>query len=147
MKRTFKYIIGIIFILLLTVHIFAVAVFFCPTAKVLSVLMRHDVEYVPLAEIPEHVRQVFKSDGSYDFKFQEEGNVYDVALAKIMNLRVSKFFDDSEREELYLNMFDFGEEITGLQAASKYYFNKSVSELSFEEALTLSGVYKVFLEK
>jgi hypothetical protein len=144
MRRTFKSIIGIIFILLLAVHLFVITVIMCPTQKVISAFMRHDIEYIALSEIPEHVQQVFKVDSSYNFNLPEKGSYYDIVLAKIMNLRINKFFNDNERLEFYLNTLSFGDKLTGLQAASEYYFQKPVSELSFEEALTLSGIYKIF---
>ena len=59
-------------------------------------------------------------------------------------VKQQKLFDEDERQELYLNALDFGDDVIGIQSASDYYFKKPVSNLSFEEALTLAGLYKIF---
>jgi len=64
--------------------------------------------------------------------------------SKVLTIRQNKFFDNNERQELYLNTLDFGGDIIGVEAASNYYFKKPVSDLSFEESLTLAGLYKIF---
>ena len=42
--------------------------------------------------------------------------------------------------ELYLNVIEWGEGIYGLEAASKYYFQKPASELSVEDAAALASI-------
>ena len=41
---------------------------------------------------------------------------------------------------LYLNIIEFGRGIFGVEAASNYYFRKSVSDLSDEEIIRLTAV-------
>ena len=43
---------------------------------------------------------------------------------------------------LYLNTVPFGENVLGIEAASRRYFNKSVSKLKTEEAAVLVGMLK-----
>lgn len=41
--------------------------------------------------------------------------------------------------EMYLNVAEFGRGIYGVEAASRHYFNKSVSEITIDEALELAA--------
>jgi len=41
---------------------------------------------------------------------------------------------------LYLNVIEFGPGIFGVEAASRYYFNKSVSDLTLEEMIRLTAI-------
>jgi len=42
--------------------------------------------------------------------------------------------------ELYLNVAEMGEEIWGVEAASRYYFGRSAAALSLDQAATLAGL-------
>lgn len=44
--------------------------------------------------------------------------------------------------ELYLNTIEWGDGIFGVEAASRYYFQKSASELNSEEALKLASIIR-----
>ena len=142
MKTTFRFIIGVIVFVLISIHILVVGLFICPVHKLLNVALAHDVEYVDISNIPEHVRQVFSDDQA--ISLLENGNPINQIAFKILIVRQQKFFNDDERQELYLNTLDFGGNVIGIQSASNYYFQKPIWDLSFEETITLAGLYKIF---
>ena len=142
MKSTFHLIIGVIVLILISVHILVIGLFVCPTSKLINVVLANNIEYVSFSDIPEHVRQVFLSDEAVIFK-QDDSPIRQIT-SKILMVRQDKFFDEDERRELYLNTLDFGDDVIGIESASNYYFQKPVSDLSFEESLTLLGLFRIF---
>ncbi|MFZ5651897.1 MAG: transglycosylase domain-containing protein [Bacillota bacterium] len=58
----------------------------------------------------------------------------------IMALQFEYSHDKSQILALYLNGIYLGEGTYGVQAASKYYFNKDVKDLTLSEAATLAGM-------
>ncbi len=56
--------------------------------------------------------------------------------------RIERNFSKGEILEMYLNRIYFGSGFYGVNAASKGYFGKEVSEVSIEEAATLCGLIK-----
>ncbi len=142
MKSVFKVVIGAIVLILISVHIIVIALLICPVPKLLNLALASDIEYISLSKTPEHIRQVF-SNGQL-INLQEDDNPIHQIASKILTVRQNKFFDENERQELYLNTLDFGGDVIGIESASHYYFQKSVSDLSFEESLTLAGFYQIF---
>ena len=57
-------------------------------------------------------------------------------------LRIEENYDKDEILEGYLNTINYGHGKYGIENASKYYFNKSASELTLAEASILSGIPK-----
>lgn len=57
-------------------------------------------------------------------------------------LRIESSYSKDEILEGYLNTINYGHGKYGIENASKYYFNKSASELSLAEASLLSGIPK-----
>lgn len=57
-------------------------------------------------------------------------------------LRIEAHYSKDEILEGYLNTINYGHGKYGIENASKYYFNKSASELSLAEASILSGIPK-----
>ena len=57
-------------------------------------------------------------------------------------LRIEANYNKSEILEGYLNTINYGHGKYGIENASKYYFNKSASELTLAEASILSGIPK-----
>ena len=57
-------------------------------------------------------------------------------------LRIEANYSKDEILEGYLNTINYGHGKYGIENASKYYFNKSASELSLAEATILSGIPK-----
>ena len=57
-------------------------------------------------------------------------------------LRIEANYEKDEILEGYLNTINYGHGKYGIENASKYYFNKSASELSLAEATILSGIPK-----
>lgn len=60
----------------------------------------------------------------------------------IIAINLEKKYSKSALLEMYLNRIYFGHGAYGVQAASKLYFNKNVSELSVEEGALLAGIPK-----
>jgi penicillin-binding protein 1A len=56
--------------------------------------------------------------------------------------RIEEIFTKEEILSLYLNTVPFGENVYGIEAASRRFFNKSVEELKMEEASLLIGMLK-----
>ncbi len=57
-------------------------------------------------------------------------------------LRIESDYDKDEILEGYLNTINYGHGKYGIENASKYYFNKSASDLTLAEASILSGIPK-----
>ena len=56
--------------------------------------------------------------------------------------RLEKVFTKEEIITLYLNTVPFGENVYGIEAASRRYFNKTTGELKMEESAVLIGILK-----
>ncbi|MBQ8802282.1 MAG: PBP1A family penicillin-binding protein [Tyzzerella sp.] len=57
-------------------------------------------------------------------------------------VQIEKIVDKDEILENYLNTINLGQNTLGVQAASKRYFGKDVSELTLAEAATIAGITK-----
>jgi len=66
MKSTFKFIIGLIVLILISVHIIVIGLLICPIPKLLNLALASDIEYISISDTPEHVRQVFSDDRLMD---------------------------------------------------------------------------------
>lgn len=64
--------------------------------------------------------------------------IAEIKLAK----QLEKKYTKSQILEKYLNTIYFGENCYGISKASKYYFNKSVKELTINESASLAGCIK-----
>ncbi len=60
----------------------------------------------------------------------------------IQAYRIENTFSKNEILSLYLNTVSFGENVYGIETASRRYFNKSVSKINIQEAAVLIGVLK-----
>lgn len=60
----------------------------------------------------------------------------------LIAMNIERQYSKNEILEMYLNRIYFGHGTYGIQAASKLYFNKDVSELSVEEGALLAGLPK-----
>ena len=60
----------------------------------------------------------------------------------ILANRLEKIYSKEDILTLYLNTIPFGENVLGIETASRRYFNKSVSKLKIEEAAVLVGMLK-----
>ena len=56
--------------------------------------------------------------------------------------KVEKEYSKEEIIELYVNNYNLGANIYGVQEASKYYFGKNVSELTLPEASLIAGLFQ-----
>lgn len=59
-----------------------------------------------------------------------------------LTLKLETHYSKEDILEGYINTINFGQGCYGISEASKYYFNKSASELSLEEAVILAGIPK-----
>ena len=59
-----------------------------------------------------------------------------------MALKIENRHSKDEILEMYLNQIYFGRGVYGIQAASKYYFNKNVEDLDLNECAMLAGIPK-----
>lgn len=59
-----------------------------------------------------------------------------------LTLKLETHYDKEQILEGYINTINFGQGCYGISEASKYYFNKSPSELTLEEAIILAGIPK-----
>ena len=60
----------------------------------------------------------------------------------ILAHRIERVFSKNEILTLYLNTVPFGENVYGVEAASRRYFNKRVESLVIEEWAVLVGMLK-----
>ncbi len=60
----------------------------------------------------------------------------------LIAMNIERRYSKNEILEMYLNQIYFGHGAYGIQAASKLYFNKDVSELTIEEGALLAGLPK-----
>lgn len=60
----------------------------------------------------------------------------------LLSIRLERVFSKDEILERYLNQIYFGHGVYGIQAASKFFFGKDVSELTPAEAALLAGIPK-----
>jgi len=60
----------------------------------------------------------------------------------LLAYRMEKIFTKEEILTLYLNTVPFGENVYGIEAASRRYFNKSIGMLRIEESAVLVGILK-----
>ena len=67
-----------------------------------------------------------------------ERKIKEIALAQ----KIENKYTKDEILEHYLNIIYFGNNCYGIESASNYYFSKSASELSVEEASLLAGIIK-----
>lgn len=59
-----------------------------------------------------------------------------------LTLKLEMHYDKNDILEGYLNTINYGQGNYGIENASKFYFNKSASELTLEESLMLAGIPK-----
>ena len=76
-----------------------------------------------------------------------EKNMFDKIIRKFQDVylavfKVEKEYSKEEIIELYVNNYNLGSNIYGVGEASKYYFGKSVSELTLPEASMIAGLFQ-----
>lgn len=59
-----------------------------------------------------------------------------------LTIRLETHYSKKEILEGYLNTIYFGQGIYGVKDAAQYYFNKDISNITMEEAITLAGIPK-----
>lgn len=60
----------------------------------------------------------------------------------LVALRIEKLFSKEDILEMYLNTVSFGENVYGIEAASKRFYGKSASSLKIEDSAVLVGMLK-----
>lgn len=84
------------------------------------------------------ITQQYAKNMYLDFEQTLERKIDEVFLT----LELEVHYDKDEILEGYLNTIYYGHGCYGIENASKYYFNKSASEVTLEEALILAGIPK-----
>lgn len=78
------------------------------------------------------------------FDFMSENGLYDKVTRKIQEqylaIELEKKMDKEEILENYMNTINLGQNTLGVQAASKRYFNKDVSELTLSECAVIAAI-------
>src|SRR5215212_11766799 len=89
---------------------------------------------VPLADIPEHVRQAFVAgeDVTYERKIRE----------MIVASRLERAMTKPEILELYLNTIYLGRASWGVEMAARSWFSKTAKDLTLAEGALLAGLTK-----
>ena len=59
-----------------------------------------------------------------------------------LTIRLETHYSKKEILEGYLNTIYFGQGIYGVKDAAQYYFNKDISDITIEQAITLAGIPK-----
>ncbi len=87
-------------------------------------------------------QQLIKNNVFPDFVNEE--TIFDKAERKIQEwvlaLQIEQQMSKSEILEAYMNTINLGQNCLGVQAASKRYFNKDVSELTLSECAVIAGI-------
>jgi len=63
-------------------------------------------------------------------------------LEMVLSVQIEKRYSKEKIFEMYCNQFFLGHGIYGVQAAANFFFGKSVSELSLEEAALIAGIFR-----
>lgn len=75
--------------------------------------------------------------------FFERNKAYDLKIKEIVTaMNIEKNFSKDEILECYLNYISLDNNINGVQAGAKYYFNKDVKNLTLNECATLGVISK-----
>jgi monofunctional biosynthetic peptidoglycan transglycosylase len=107
------------------------------------------VDYVELKEsIKRNWREGRFARGASTITQQLAKNLYlsteKSIFRKIREYFIARFLEKTLSKNrifhLYLNIIEFGDGIFGVQAASRFYFNKNVDRLSLEEIIRLTAV-------
>jgi penicillin-binding protein 1A len=77
-----------------------------------------------------------------NFLLSSEKSIERKVKEAILAIRMSKYFSKEEVLELYLNQIYLGSGSYGIVAASQTYFNKSINDLTIEEAALLAALPK-----
>jgi penicillin-binding protein 1A len=59
-----------------------------------------------------------------------------------LSVEIEKNYSKDKIMEMYCNLFYLGHGVYGVEAASNYFFGKSVSELTLEEAALIAGIFR-----
>lgn len=107
---------------------------------------------VDLDELEESIKKNFEkgefSRGGSTITQQLAKNLY-LSTDKSIFRKIEEFFIAKELEEIlsknrifhiYMNIIEFGQGIFGVEAASRYYFNKPVDSLTNEEIIRLTAI-------
>ncbi|MBN1258171.1 transglycosylase domain-containing protein [Candidatus Peregrinibacteria bacterium] len=142
MRAFFSVIAGLVIVFSASFHFLLAGLILMPTARAVGILT--DAPFVQYSEIPAGVRQAFFGlVENVQLRPDRQGVLRVVAGVLELRGKLKK----RERMELALNTLPFGGEVIGIENGAKYYFNKSVRDLTSEEAITLAAFFKIFTLK
>lgn len=96
----------------------------------------NNIKHKSIVEGASTISQQYVKNLYLDFDQKWSRKIEEAFLTVKLELRYSK----DEILEGYLNTINYGQGNYGISSASKYYFNKDVSDLTLEEALMLVGI-------
>ena len=143
----FRKIMGrLIFTTALSAHFILLALFFAPTPFLVSHLYQDQAfEIIRFKEIPEAVKASLK-EKKLDFPLMlDNGRGWrETLIASLLEGRRAYFMDSDEQLAFDLTFLNFGEGVVGMEAASQYYYQKSLSTISDTEWMTLISLHTIF---
>jgi hypothetical protein len=145
MDRMMKYLGGSFLLLLLMAHFLLLGIFFAPTDKLLASILPPESQPVTAADIPASVEE-FLVTNNIDIPdpLKPESTLFTTLVTNILELRKNRLMGESEKLALNLNLLIFGENVIGIDAASRYYFKKPISEITDSQWITLVNLQKIF---
>lgn len=75
-----------------------------------------------------------------DIYYQAGGGIKYKVQQIILAMKLEKSMTKQEIFQLYLNRLNFGQNIRGIEMASRYYFGKNTSQLNLSESALLAGI-------
>jgi hypothetical protein len=146
MRELLKTFGALLLIFLLIAHIFLVALFLVPADKLLAAIVESDSGFINAEEVPKQVETFIKVNNIVvlgDYQPNSE-SIKSQLIMGLLELRQTRFMNDTEKLALNLNLLNFGEGIVGLKSASRYYYMKPLETLSDKDWINLVNLQKIF---
>ena len=107
------------------------------------------IESLEFNSIPASVVQLLEgapNELSLSPKLDKEAGLFRKLTFRILLLRRDHFMEQDERFAYDLKVLNFGNQIVGMDAASDYYFQNPLSNISEEQWVMLLNWYEIFLK-
>lgn len=125
-------------IALLLAHLFLLALFLAPADKLLSLVIRSNVGFVEVSDLPEKVEEfLLVNHVPVRGEFMPDSKVKTRLVLGILHGREARIMDEREKLVLNMNLLDYGQGLVGIKSAAPYYFEKQLEELSDKHWITL----------
>ncbi|MDH5597141.1 MAG: transglycosylase domain-containing protein [Candidatus Peregrinibacteria bacterium] len=129
---------------LIFLHLVLLGLFLSPVSFLLSTVEGRD-DFVEPGMVPVLIAKGVEADIAEHgvLIFAEDGNLQRL-VGGMLNLRFKKFMNEEEKVAVYMTLLEFGGDVRGVDAASRYYFKKGAEELSEDEWMTLINLQRMF---